>query len=261
MLNYSSSFEKRTVEIRGKTVTYLVKGEGKDVVFLHGTGTFPGFDSLADIASRNRLIIPFHPNFGESDDDADIVQIGDYVLHYMDFFDALALDQFSLGGFSLGGWIAAEFAIRQPERLAALFLAAPAGLDLTTIPLPDLFQVAPADIPAHLTHDPAVALRYFPTEPDSRFDAALGREMGALALVHATDGRGNPKLGHWLHRLHMPTLILWGEEDRVIPVQYAEEWQRGTDEARLEKLGATGHLLFEEAPAAATLVRDFLSTV
>lgn len=261
MLNYSSSFEKRTVVIRGKTVTYLVKGEGKDVVFLHGTGTFPGFDSLADIASRNRLIIPFHPNFGESDDDADIVQIGDYVLHYMDFFDALALDQFSLGGFSLGGWIAAEFAIRQPERLAALFLAAPAGLDLPTIPLPDLFQVAPADIPAHLTHDPAVALRYFPTEPDSRFDAALGREMGALARVHATDGRGNKTLGHWLHRLHMPTLILWGEEDSVIPVQYAEEWQRGTDEARLEKLGATGHLLFEEAPAAATLVRDFLSTV
>ncbi len=261
MLNYSSSFEKRTVVIRGKTVTYLVKGEGKDVVFLHGTGTFPGFDSLADIASRNRLIIPFHPNFGESDDDTDIVQIGDYVLHYMDFFDALALDQFSLGGFSLGGWIAAEFAIRQPDRLAALFLAAPAGLDLPAIPLPDLFQVAPADIPAHLTHDPSVALRYFPTAPDSRFDEALGREMGALALVHATDGRGNPKLGHWLHRLHMPTLILWGEEDRVIPVQYAEEWQRGTDEARLEKLGATGHLLFEEAPAAATLVRDFLSTV
>ena len=261
MLNYSSSFEKRTVEIRGKTVTYLVKGEGKDVVFLHGTGTFPGFDSLADIASRNRLIIPFHPNFGESNDDADIVQIGDYVLHYMNFFDALALDQFSLGGFSLGGWIAAEFAIRQPERLAALFLAAPAGLDIPTIPLPDLFQVALADIPAHLTHDPSVALRYFPTTPDSRFDEALGREMGALALVHATDGRGNPKLGHWLHRLHMPTLILWGEEDRVIPVQYAEEWQRGTDEARLEKLGATGHLLFEEAPAAATLVRDFLSTV
>ncbi len=194
MLNYSSSFEKRTVEIRGKTVTYLVKGEGKDVVFLHGTGTFPGFDSLIDIASRNRLIIPFHPNFGESDADTDIVQIGDYVLHYMDFFDALALDQFSLGGFSLGGWIAAEFAIRQPERLAALFLAAPAGLDIPTIPLPDLFQVASADIPAHLTHDPSVALRYFPTAPDSRFDEALGREMGALALVHATDGRGNKTL-------------------------------------------------------------------
>ena len=254
MLNYSSSFEKRTVEIRGKTVTYLVKGEGKDVVFLHGTGTFPGFDSLADIASRNRLIIPFHPNFGESDDDADIVQIGDYVLHYMDFFDALALDQFSLGGFSLGGWIAAEFAIRQPERLAALFLAAPAGLDLPTIPLPDLFQVAPADIPAHLR-----MIRQL--RSDSRFDAALGREMGALARVHATDGRGNKTLGHWLHRLNIPTLILWGEEDRVIPAQYAEEWQRGIDGARLEKFGATGHLLFEEAPAAATLVRDFLSTV
>lgn len=85
--------------------------------------------------------------------------------------------------------------------------------------------------------------------------------MGALARVHATDGRGNKTLGHWLHRLNIPTLILWGEEDRVIPAQYAEEWQRGIDGARLEKLGATGHLLFEEAPAAATLVRDFLSTV
>ncbi|MBB4091917.1 alpha/beta fold hydrolase [Brucella pecoris] len=261
MLNYSNSFEKRTIEVRGKTVTYLVKGEGKDVVFLHGTGTFPGFDSLADIASRNRLIIPFHPNFSESEDDADIVQIGDYVLHYMDFFDAMGLDRFSLGGFSLGGWIAAEFAIRQPDRLAALFLAAPAGLDLPAIPIPDLFQVAPADIPAHLTHDPAVTLRYFPTKPDSQFDATLGREMGALARVHATDGRGNPKLGHWLHRLNMPTLILWGEEDRVIPAQYGQEWQRGIDGARLEALGATGHLLFEETPVAAALVRDFLSAV
>ncbi|QWK81620.1 alpha/beta fold hydrolase [Ochrobactrum sp. BTU1] len=261
MLNYSSSFEKRKVEIRGKTVTYLVKGEGRNVVFLHGTGTFPGFESLTNIASRHRLIIPFHPNFGESDDDADIVQIGDYVLHYMDFFDALGLDYFSLGGFSLGGWIAAEFAIRHPERLSALFLAAPAGLDLPTIPLPNLFEVAPADIPAHLTHDPHVALRYFPSEPDSRFDQALGREMGALARIHATEGRGNKRLNHWMHRLNMPALILWGTEDRVIPAQYAAEWQRGIKGARLEKLDATGHLLFEEAPAAATLVRNFLLTV
>src|ERR1700720_1928906 len=75
-------------------------------------------------------------------------EIGDYVLHYMDVFDRLRLAAFDLAGFSLGGWMAAEFAIRQPRRIDRLVLLAPAGLVVEHAPAPDLFQIQPQELPS-----------------------------------------------------------------------------------------------------------------
>ena len=256
----AEQFSREHYTVNGTKVVALTAGQGPNLVFLHGTGTFPGFDMALEWARSHRVIIPFHANFGESGDSDAIASVDDHVLHYMDFFDQLMLDRFALAGFSLGGWIAAEFALRQPERLAKLVLAAPAGLLVPEAPAPNLLALPPEEVPGYLTHDPAVAMRYFPQQPDPQFDARLGREIAGLARALAPSPQGNPKLAHWAHRIRMPTLLLWGENDRLMPVAQARHWQRLLPDCQLAYIPGAGHLLFEENAASAGLVADFLGS-
>jgi pimeloyl-ACP methyl ester carboxylesterase len=260
MLATRLQFSREEYDVNGTRVVALTAGSGPVLVFLHGTGTFPGFDVALDWAHTHRVVIPYHANFGESGDSKAIASVEDHVLHYMDLFDRLGLDRFALAGFSLGGWIAAEFAIRQPQRLNRLVLAAPAGLPVEEAPAPDLFALPPQEVPAYLTHDPAVVLRYFPQQPDPDFDARLGREMGGLARALEAAPQGSHRLAHWAHRITMPTLLLWGEKDRLMPVAQAAHWQKLLPDCRLEYVAGAGHLVFEEKPASAALVTRFLSS-
>ncbi|MBR0735897.1 alpha/beta hydrolase [Bradyrhizobium liaoningense] len=254
-----TGFTRAEYDINGvRTVVHTI-GRGPALVFLHGTGTFTGFEMARDWAKRHTVIIPYHAGFGESGDADAIDTIEDHVLHYMDLFDKLALAQFDLAGFSLGGWLAAEFAIRQPQRVRKLVLVAPAGLVVPSAPAPGLFEIAPQELPAYLAHDPVAALRYFPKAPDPGFDARLGREVTGFAKLIRSEPQGNPKLANWLHRIAMPTLVLWGAADRLRPTAQADAWRAGLRDARVTLVPATGHLVFEETPAAAQHVIDFLA--
>jgi pimeloyl-ACP methyl ester carboxylesterase len=185
--------------------------------------------------------------------------IEDYVLHYMDLFDRFGLDRFDLAGFSLGGWLAAEYAIRQPDRIRRLALIAPIGLVVDSAPAPDIFKIAPPELPAYLAHDPAAALRYFPRQPDPAFEARLGREIGSLAKLIGGNTQGNPRLARWLHRIRAPSLVLWGAEDRLRPPAQSRAWIERLPDGRAEIVSATGHLVLEETPAAGDIVARFLT--
>jgi pimeloyl-ACP methyl ester carboxylesterase len=254
-----TGFTRSEYEINGvKTVVHSI-GSGPALVFLHGTGTFTGFDVARTWAAHHTVIIPFHVGFGDTGDADAIDTVDDHVLHYMDLFDRLGLERFDLAGFSLGGWIAAEFAIRQPQRVRRLVLVAPAGLVVPAAPAPGLFEIAPQDLPAYLAHDPAAALRHFPQAPDPAFDARLGREVTGFAKLIRNDPQGNPKLGHWLHRLRMPALVLWGAQDRLRPTAQAQAWMAALPDGHLQLVPATGHLVFEETPTASNHVVEFLA--
>ncbi|MCW5772970.1 MAG: alpha/beta hydrolase [Rhodospirillaceae bacterium] len=252
-------FDRDEYDINGiRTVVHSI-GSGPPLVFLHGTGTFTGFEVARTWAPHRRVVIPYHPGFGESGDADGLATAEDYALHYMDLFDRLGLDKFDLAGFSLGGWLAAEYAIRQPERLRRLVLVAPVGLAVASAPAPDLFKIPPQELPVYLAHDPMAALRYFPAGPDPAFEARIGRELMGLAKLIGDQPQGNPRLAPWLHRLRMPTLVLWGAEDRLRPTAQSEAWLALLPNARAEIVPATGHLVFEETPAAAQRVTEFLT--
>jgi pimeloyl-ACP methyl ester carboxylesterase len=255
----TEDFTRAEYDINGiKTVVQSI-GSGPPLVFLHGTGTFTGFEVARGWAARHKVIIPFHPGFGESDDAPAFDTIDDYVLHYMDLFDRLGLDSLDLAGFSLGGWMAAEFAIRQPKRIRRLILVAPAGLVVEGAYAPGLFDFPPQELPAYLAHDPAVALRYFPKAPDPTFDSGLGREVTGFAKLIAGHPQGNPKLASWVHRISVPTLVLWGAEDRLRPTAQSKAWMELLPDAQLKLVPATGHLVFEETPSAGEIVTEFLA--
>ncbi|PSJ53200.1 alpha/beta fold hydrolase [Pseudaminobacter soli (ex Li et al. 2025)] len=252
-------FERVEYDVAGtKTVVYSI-GSGDPVVFLHGGATFPGFEFARVWARDRKVIIPHHPGFGESGDDDRINSVHDYVLHYLDLFDQLKLDRFDLAGHSFGAWIAAEFAVEHSHRLRRLVLAGPTGLVINEHPTPDFFKIRAADLPEYLTADPEVARGLFPDGHDVDFLVLGYRETTSLSKVCWDKPQGNPTLGRWLHRIELPTLLVWGERDRLCPIEGASAWTRGLPDARLEVVPGTGHLVFEESPAAIDTAHRFLA--
>lgn len=245
--------------VNGISTAVLTIGTGPDLVFLHGTGTFTGFEAARVWATSHRVVIPFHPGFGLSGDAPGITTIEDMVFHYMALFDALKMKQFALAGFSLGGWIAAEFAVRQPGRVTALVLIAPTGLVSEAAPAPLMTTITPPELPGYLAHDPAKIMPLFPAAPDPAFDAALGREVGGYLKLVGDNPQGNPDLARRLWRLSMPVLLLWGAEDRLRPTGQSQDWQALLPGAQLALVPATGHLVLEETPESAAIVTAFLA--
>lgn len=251
-------FERQEIAINGITTVVYSAGTGAPLVYLHGSGTFTGFGFARQWMKTHRVIIPYHPGYGESADDGRIDSINDYVLHYLDLFDALGLDRLSLVGSSLGGWIAAEIAVVQPQRIARLVLVSPGGLVSKEAPSTDLFSVAPKDLPSTLVADPAILTPFMPDGHDIDFLTLRYRETTSSARL-TWERPGNAKLAQWLHRISADTLLLWGEGDRVKPLAQADVWLRLLPNARLEVMKGVGHLPLDEQPAAADIVMRYLS--
>ncbi len=118
-----------TIDVRGLPVAYRRKGTGPPTLFLHGAGAtrmwLPFYERMAETVD---FLAPEHPGFGETPRPDWLEGFDDLVLHYRDLLDAFELGRVHLIGFSLGGWIAADFAIFYPERVESLTLISPAGL-------------------------------------------------------------------------------------------------------------------------------------
>jgi pimeloyl-ACP methyl ester carboxylesterase len=193
-----------------------------------------------------------------SGDDLSISSTHDYVVHYLELLDHLGLDQINLVGFSMGGWLAATFASEHSHRLRKLVLVAPAGLPVPEHPTLDLLSVPPEDLPMMLAHDFNVVLPHLPKGEDPGFAAAGKREIESLARI-ASAGPTDPKLLRRLHRIRVPTLLLWGAEDRVIPAGQLPAWAGLIPGATIRSFANAGHLLLDESPAAVESVARFLS--
>jgi pimeloyl-ACP methyl ester carboxylesterase len=136
---------------------------------------------------------------------------------------------------------------------------APAGLVVDEARAPELSEITPPELPSYLAHNVAAVLPYFPKGPDPAFDARMGREIGAFAQLVRHNQQGNPKLARWLHRITVPTLLLWGGADRMRPTAQADAWMSLLPDGHLRLVPNTGHLVFEETPSAAAIVTDFLA--
>ena len=231
-------------------------GGGPPLVFFHGAGTITGFDALLPLAERFRLIVPFHPGYGLSADDTSVDSIHDYVLHYLDLFDLLELDELTLVGHSMGGLLASWFAIEQTRRVQRLVLVAPLGLRVPEHPTTDLFAIPDEEILTYIAADMSVFEGKVPMPPTPEFLAERYRESTSTARMF-WNRPYDLKLPRWLHRLTMPTLLLWGELDRLIPVGQAAVWAELIPNAQTKILPGVGHIPFEESKEAAPAVLEF----
>jgi pimeloyl-ACP methyl ester carboxylesterase len=251
-------FERESITVNGVKVVMLTAGQGEPLVLWHGAGTWHGFDFALPWASKFRVIIPFHPGFGESADAPELATPSDYSLHYLEMFDQLGLDLVNLVGFSMGGRLAATFAIEHRRRVRKLVLIAPAGLNLPEYPLPDFSKTPFEEIPGYLAHDPSILAPYLPKGPDPEFAAARQREGGNFGKL-LQNGLIGPWLPHWLHRVNMPTLIAWGDKDRILPAAMAPAWKKLIPHAVVHVFPDAGHLVTDEKPECVEAIADFLA--
>lgn len=254
-----ATFTEQTLTVNGVDVVVLTAGDGPPLVHFHGAGTLTGFDALLPLAERFRLIVPYHPGYGPSTDDTSVDSIHDYVLHYLDLFDQLSLDEFTLMGHSMGGLLASWFAIGQTPRIQRLVLAAPLGMRVPEHPTTDIFAVPDEEFLSYVAADMSVFEGHVPMPPTPEFLAERYRESTSTARMF-WNRVYDTKLPRWLHRLTMPTLLLWGDQDRLIPAAQAPVWAEFIPNSQIKILPGVGHLPFDESAEAAPAVLEFAAT-
>jgi pimeloyl-ACP methyl ester carboxylesterase len=255
-------FERRQIKVNGAEVVLFEGGSGEPLVFLHGAGTVSGFNFSGSWARKFKVYLPYHPGFGESADSAAITSIDDYVLHYLEFLDHLKLDKVHLVGLSMGGWIAATLAAQNSHRLKKLVLVGPAGLRVPEHPTADIFRLKPDELPAYLAHDLSVLAPFVPDPHGPDFLDFLVNdyhEMSSYARL-AWERPYDPNLAKWLHRIRVPTLLLYGDKDRITPAPQSSTWAALIPNAVVRIVKDAGHLVLDENVEAPQAVLDFLST-
>jgi len=243
------SFTLREVAINGSIISYREGGSGPPLLFLHGAG---GAESalpfLLPFTDRHRVIVPDHPGFGRSPDPHWLDNIHDVAYAYLDVLDALDLRGVHVLGTSLGGWIAMEIAIRNRTRLASLTLVAAAGIRPGDIPTGDLFMWSPEDRVRKLVASASFAEKILalPQTPEQA-EVALRNHFTTAKL--AWEPRFfDPNLEKWLHRLALPTQVVWGDQDRLFPVEYGRKLAGLIPGSRFTVIEDCGHLPQIEQP-------------
>jgi pimeloyl-ACP methyl ester carboxylesterase len=239
-------------------------GNGAPLVYLHGfadihaasLGWLPFHEELA---KSFRLIAPAHPACAGSEEDESIENIDDVAFRYIEVLDQLKLERVNLAGTCFGGWIAAELAVRHPERIQRLALIGASGLYIPGKPIGDLFweiqsenmteyrglrrlMFASADAPAGLA-----------LLPDGR--SAIEVELSRYKAMRFCSRVGfsppyfyNRKLQQRLARYQGPALVVAGESDHMVPAEHARAYQAGLNGAKLMMLPGCGHSPQVEKP-------------
>lgn len=246
------------IEVLGFRLRYEEAGEGRPLLFLHGAAGFEWSPLLDALGARHRVIVPEHPGFGRSQIPSWMMGIGDVAFFYLDVLRALDLRDVHLVGHSVGGWIAAELAIRSTARLASLALLAPMGVAHPEIGFGDIFLWTADEFARRQFHDEARAEEWRKTTDLLGIDTLL-QNRAALARLGWHPRLSNPQLPTWLHRIDVPTLLAFGKEDQVVPFACHETFVREIPGAQLVALPQAGHALpVERADEIAPRLLAFL---
>lgn len=232
-----------SVSVNNCDISLMRGGDGPPILFLHGAGGagiwLPFMESLAQ---QYDVIVPDHPGYGNSGTPDWLDDLTDLAFFYLDFLEDQGLSDVHVVGSSLGGWIGAEMAIRDSSRLASLTLVNAAGIHVADVPKGDLFLWTPEERIKNLFHDQAFAeARLAMTPTDEEVDIGLKNEFTTAKLAWSPRFY-NPQLRKWAHRITVPTQIVWGDDDRIFPAEYAAEWHGLIPGSRVEIFSDCGHL-------------------
>jgi pimeloyl-ACP methyl ester carboxylesterase len=249
-----------SLAVRGCNIGLMRGGAGRPLLILHGGGGAGGWmPYMADLAARHDVIVPEHPGYGASDTPDWLDNVADLANFYLDFLDQLDLTDVDLVGFSIGGWIAAELAVRNTRRLASLSLVAAAGIHVPGVKSIDTFLLTDEQRVRAMFHDPgrADAMVERLKQPELE-DVGLKNQTTTARLSWQPRGY-DPHLHKWLHRITVPTLLVWGAHDRVFPKDYAYAYQRLIPGSAVTIIADCGHVpQIEQRQAFVAVLEGFL---
>jgi pimeloyl-ACP methyl ester carboxylesterase len=243
------SFRQSFVEIDGCRINLRRGGSGAPLLYLHGASGAPVIMPFMEkLAGRFDVLVPEHPGYGLSDEPEWLENIHDAAYFYLDFLRHLNLKAVVVVGSSMGGWIALEIAVRDTSRIKSLVLVAPAGISAPGIQPADIFLMPPEDVIRNLFFDQKLAEARL-AEPVTPESIDLGLKNRHTTARLAWEPRlHDPFLPKWLHRIDVPVKIVWGAEDRILPVALSKEIKRLMPHAEVHIVEKAGHLPQAEKP-------------
>jgi len=242
------SYVEEFVTVAGANVRLLRGGRAgaQPLIFLHGAGGHVGWMGFLDALAENYAVFaPEHPGFGRSDDPAWLDEVDDLAYFYLDFIETLGLDRVHLIGTSLGGWIAAELAVRNQTRLASLTLVCAVGITANSKPIDDIFRMPVEENLRRFYADPERAVRRLADMANVDMNMVTKNRNTVTRLAYRPRFY-NPSLAKWLHRITVPTLLVWGDKDGLVPPAFGEAYRAAIPGSRLVVLKDAGHAPFDE---------------
>ena len=248
------------IEIDGISIEALQCGEGRPLVFLHGIDYFAKqVPFLHRLAEHFRVIAPRHPGFGSTVRPPWTRSVADIAYLYLDLLDQLRLDDAILVGSSFGGWVALEMAVRSNARLGGLVLIDTLGLKFggrDDAEITDIYTLSADEVVKHNFADPAKAPDYGALDDAALTEVARDREAAVLygwrPFMH------NPGLKNWLHRVKVPSLVIWGEQDRIVAPSYGAHLTQRLQRATFVPIADAGHYpQIEQAEKVAAAIETF----
>lgn len=218
------------------TLTYKAQGSGRPYLLLHGGAGPQSMAGLAAALSANgHVVAPVHPGFAGTSRPDWFNRIPDLATAYLALIEALSLEDVVLVGNSIGGWIAAEMALRASPRISAMVLLNACGIEGG---IADPMKLEPRKRAACAFHDPA---RYalIPDTPEAA--AAMAANQQTLRVYAGEPFMHDPALRGRLSALALPSVVVWGESDRIVDLDYGRRFAQAIPDARFVPVPEAGH--------------------
>lgn len=262
-----SELIERTVATPAGKARVWEKGKGRKtappVVFFAGLGGMPAWLPMLDtLAAKQRVVVPSLPGFPGGANHELLDEHLDWILTAIDLVEQSANGVgVNLVGASVGGALAAEVAALRPDLVKRLVLIAPYGIFDPKEPIADVFAQTPGT-QAKVLSTKSDAYEAYRARPNSVDELEwtilqLRAEMAAARILWPI---GDTRLAKRLSRIHQPTLILWGAEDKVIPPSYAKTFAKGIKgKTKVKTIRGAGHKAeFDSPDAVAKAIAEFL---
>ncbi|MEW2504038.1 alpha/beta hydrolase [Amycolatopsis sp. NPDC047767] len=245
----------------GVVLDVTTTGSGPTALLLHGVEGVRDDRGFAEhLGATSTVLAPSHPGFDLSPRPEWLDSVEDLAYVYLDWLDRIGAHDVTLVGCQFGGWLAAEIAIRSTARLSRVVLVDPVGIKTggpTDREIADVFHLTREELDARTFHDPAAGPGDL-TAAERDTVLRIARNEEALACYGWEPYLHNPRLRRWLHRIDVPTLVVWGGSDRIVTPDYGRAFAEAIPGARFEVLPGAGHRPQVERPAElAELIRDF----
>jgi pimeloyl-ACP methyl ester carboxylesterase len=243
----------KTVNVTGigpVELTVEERGEGRPYLLLHGGAGPQSVDQFAQLLAEkghNRLLTPTHPGFGGTARPEALDSVAKLADLYLGLLDQLELNDVTVMGNSVGGWIVAEMAVRGSPRIRRIVLLDAVGIEVQGHPVADVSGLSVPEIQSLSFHDPAPYRVDPATIPDAQ-RAVMAANATALSVYAGSPAMADPSLLARLGAIEVPTLVLWGASDHIVGPNYGQAYAAAIKGARFEVLPATGHMPQMESP-------------
>lgn len=251
------------IEIGNYSLDGSIAGAGPPLLFLHGCDyVAQNARFLELLAAHWQVTAPRHPGFGHSPRPEQFRTIHDLAYLYLDWLDRQPSAAIVVGS-SFGGWVGLEIAVRSVEKIAALVLIDALGLKFGGYQdrdIADIYALPEDEVRRRTFFNPAGVVPDYASLSDDEL-TAIACDRQATVLYGWRPYLHDPGIKTWLHRVRVPTLVLWGEDDGIVTPEYGEKLCAALPRARFRRIAPAGHYpQIERAEVVAQAIEDFAAT-